>query len=100
MALFSIDLGRGTRRFQRFAGAAGAQPSGEPSRPRGVFDHQGLSFLIYIADGVSLGFNGGGASRENAAPVSFHNALVHVRREAEIVGVHHKLFAQSQNSFN
>jgi potassium-transporting ATPase ATP-binding subunit len=38
MTLFSIDLGRGTRRFQRFGGAAGAQPSGQPSRPRGVFD--------------------------------------------------------------
>ena len=38
MTLFSIDLGRGTRRFQRFAGAGRAQPSGEPTGPRGVFD--------------------------------------------------------------
>ena len=38
MTLFSIDLGRGTRRFQRFAGAGDARPSGAPSGPRGVFD--------------------------------------------------------------
>ena len=38
MTLFSIDLGQGTRRFQRFGRAGGAQPSGEPTRPRGVFD--------------------------------------------------------------
>jgi len=44
MTLFSVDLGRGTRRFQRFGGAggtggaSGAQPAGGPSRSRGVFD--------------------------------------------------------------
>jgi K+-transporting ATPase ATPase B chain len=34
----SVDLGRGTRRFQRFVTLRGAKPSGEPPRPRGVFD--------------------------------------------------------------
>ncbi|MDP9250516.1 MAG: hypothetical protein M3O78_04000, partial [Chloroflexota bacterium] len=38
MALFSVDLGRGTRRFQRFVTLRGAKPSGEPPRPRGAFD--------------------------------------------------------------
>jgi K+-transporting ATPase ATPase B chain len=37
-SLFSIELGRGTRRFQRFVTLGGAKPSGEPPRPRGVFD--------------------------------------------------------------
>ena len=36
---FSVDLGRGTRRFQRFVTLGGAKPSGgEPPRPRGVLD--------------------------------------------------------------
>jgi K+-transporting ATPase ATPase B chain len=35
---FSVELGRGTRRFQRFVTLRGAKPSGEPPRPRGVFD--------------------------------------------------------------
>jgi potassium-transporting ATPase ATP-binding subunit len=35
---FSVELGRGTRRFQRFVTLGGAKPSGEPPRPRGVFD--------------------------------------------------------------
>jgi K+-transporting ATPase ATPase B chain len=38
MALMSVDLGRGTRRFQRFVTLGGAKPSGEPPRPRGVLD--------------------------------------------------------------
>ncbi len=36
--LQSVDLGRGTRRFQRFVTLGGAKPSGEAPRPRGVFD--------------------------------------------------------------
>jgi K+-transporting ATPase ATPase B chain len=36
MALLSVDLGRGTRRFQRFVTLGGEKPSGEPPRPRGV----------------------------------------------------------------
>jgi len=38
MTLFSIDTGRGTRRFQRYVVSGGAKPSGEPPKPRGVFD--------------------------------------------------------------
>jgi K+-transporting ATPase ATPase B chain len=34
----SVELGRGTRRFQRFVTLGGAKPSGEPPKPRGVFD--------------------------------------------------------------
>ena len=35
----SVDLGRGTRRFQRFVTLGGAKPSGgEPPSPRGVLD--------------------------------------------------------------
>ena len=35
----SVDLGRGTRRFQRFVTLGGAKPSGgEPPRPKGVLD--------------------------------------------------------------
>ena len=37
-SLMSVDLGRGTRRFQRFVVGGGAKPSGEPPRPRGVLD--------------------------------------------------------------
>jgi K+-transporting ATPase ATPase B chain len=33
-----VELGRGTRRFQRFVTLGGAKPSGEAPRPRGVFD--------------------------------------------------------------
>ncbi|MGZ8562254.1 MAG: potassium-transporting ATPase subunit KdpB, partial [Candidatus Limnocylindria bacterium] len=36
--LESVDLGRGTRRFQRFVTLGCAKPSGEAPRPRGVFD--------------------------------------------------------------
>ena len=36
--LLSVDLGRGTRRFQRFVVGGGAKPSGEPPKPRGVLD--------------------------------------------------------------
>jgi K+-transporting ATPase ATPase B chain len=38
MALLSVDLGRGTRRFQRFVTLGGAKPTGQPPRPRGVLD--------------------------------------------------------------
>jgi K+-transporting ATPase ATPase B chain len=34
----SVDLGRGTRRFQRWVTLGGAKPSGEPPRPRGILD--------------------------------------------------------------
>ncbi len=38
-SLMSIDLGRGTRRFQRFVTLGGTKPSGaEPPRPHGVLD--------------------------------------------------------------
>ena len=41
MALLrSVDLSRGTRRFQRFVTLGGSKPSGEPPRPRGVLDPQ------------------------------------------------------------
>jgi K+-transporting ATPase ATPase B chain len=36
--LLSIDLGRGTRRFQRFVTLRGSKPSAQPPRPRGVMD--------------------------------------------------------------
>ena len=35
MALQSVDLGRGTRRFQRFVTLGGAKPGGEAPKPRG-----------------------------------------------------------------
>jgi K+-transporting ATPase ATPase B chain len=38
MALLTVELGRGTRRFQRFVTLGGAKPSGEPPKPRGVLD--------------------------------------------------------------
>ncbi len=38
MSLLSVDLGRGTRRFQRFVTLGGAKPSGEPPRPKGILD--------------------------------------------------------------
>ncbi len=38
-SLNAVDLGRGTRRFQRFVTLGGEKPAGgEPPRPRGVFD--------------------------------------------------------------
>jgi potassium-transporting ATPase ATP-binding subunit len=37
-SLMSIDLGRGTRRFQRFVTLGGAKPGGDAPRPRGVLD--------------------------------------------------------------
>ncbi|HEX9044192.1 MAG TPA: potassium-transporting ATPase subunit KdpB [Candidatus Limnocylindrales bacterium] len=37
--LAAVDLGRGTRRFQRFVTLGGAKPhGGEPPRPRGILD--------------------------------------------------------------
>ena len=42
-SLLSVDLGRGTRRFQRFVTLGGQKPSGaEPPRPRGVLDPEQL----------------------------------------------------------
>jgi K+-transporting ATPase ATPase B chain len=46
MALLSVDLGRGTRRFQRFVTLGGAKPSGEPPKPRGVLDPELLRAAI------------------------------------------------------
>jgi potassium-transporting ATPase ATP-binding subunit len=38
-ALLSVDLGRGTRRFQRFVTLRGAKPGGtQPPQPRGILD--------------------------------------------------------------
>ena len=42
----SVELGRGTRRFQRFVTLGGAKPAGEPPRPRGVFDPELLRAAI------------------------------------------------------
>jgi K+-transporting ATPase ATPase B chain len=42
----SVELDRGTRRFQRFVTLGGAKPSGEPPRPRGVFDPELLRAAI------------------------------------------------------
>jgi K+-transporting ATPase ATPase B chain len=39
MTSLAVDLGRGTRRFQRFVTLRGTKPSGgEPPRPRGILD--------------------------------------------------------------
>jgi K+-transporting ATPase ATPase B chain len=46
-SLTSIDLGRGTRRFQRFVTLGGAKPSGgEPPKPRGILDPELLRSAI------------------------------------------------------
>ncbi len=45
-ALMSIDLGRGTRRFQRFVTLGGAKPGGEAPRPRGVLDRELLKSAL------------------------------------------------------
>jgi K+-transporting ATPase ATPase B chain len=42
----SVELGRGTRRFQRFVTLGGAKPSGEAPQPRGVFDPELLRAAI------------------------------------------------------
>jgi potassium-transporting ATPase ATP-binding subunit len=45
--LMSIDLGRGTRRFQRFVTFRGTKPGGaEPPRPRGILDPDQLRSAI------------------------------------------------------
>ena len=44
--LRTVDLGRGTRRFQRNVTLGGAKPSGEAPRPRGVFDPELLRSAI------------------------------------------------------
>ncbi len=46
-SLFSVDLGRGTRRFQRFVTLGGEKPSGaEPPQPRGILDPDQLRSAI------------------------------------------------------
>jgi K+-transporting ATPase ATPase B chain len=46
-SVFSVDLGRGTRRFQRFVTLGGEKPSGaEPPKPRGVLDPDQLRSAI------------------------------------------------------
>jgi len=46
-SLSSVDLGRGTRRFQRFVTLGGQKPAGaEPPRPRGVLDPEQLRAAI------------------------------------------------------
>ncbi len=46
-SLLSVDLGRGTRRFQRFVVLGGEKPSGaEPPRPRGVLDPEQLRAAV------------------------------------------------------
>jgi K+-transporting ATPase ATPase B chain len=42
----SVELGRGTRRFQRFVTLGGSKPTGEAPRPRGVFDPELLRAAI------------------------------------------------------
>jgi potassium-transporting ATPase ATP-binding subunit len=43
----AVDLGRGTRRFQRFVTLGGQKPSGaEPPRPRGILDPEQLRSAI------------------------------------------------------
>ncbi len=47
MALLrSVDLSRGTRRFQRFVTLGGSKPSGQTPRPRGVLDPQLLRAAV------------------------------------------------------
>ncbi len=41
-SLMSIDLRRGTRRFQRFVTLGGAKPTGEPPKPRGILNPEQL----------------------------------------------------------
>ena len=46
-ALLSVDLGRGTRRFQRYVTLRGAKPGGpEAPRPRGILDPKQLRAAI------------------------------------------------------
>ncbi len=37
-SMLSVDLGRGTRRFQRYVTLGGAKPRGQAPRPRGILD--------------------------------------------------------------
>ena len=49
-SLMSVDLGRGTRRFQRFVTLGGQKPSNvEPPRPRGVMDPELLRAALWPA---------------------------------------------------
>jgi potassium-transporting ATPase ATP-binding subunit len=49
-SLLSVDLGRGTRRFQRFVTLGGEKPAGgEPPRPRGILDPELLRSAIPYA---------------------------------------------------
>ncbi len=45
-SLMSVDLGRGTRRFQRYVTLGGSKPGAEPPRPRGVLDPKLLRAAI------------------------------------------------------
>ena len=45
-SLLSVDLGRGTKRFQRFVTLGGAKPAGGPPSPRGIFDPELLRAAI------------------------------------------------------
>ncbi len=45
-SLMSIDLGRGTRRFQRFVTLGGTKPSGQAPNPRGILDPELLRSAI------------------------------------------------------
>src|SRR4051794_12106365 len=38
--------------------------------------------------------------RQDAAVMRLDDAFIHVRREAEIVRIHHQLFSRAQNSFS
>ena len=51
-----------------------------------------------IVERRAVGHQRGGG--QNAVAMRLHDALVHVRREAEIVRVDHQLFATRQNSFS
>ena len=51
-----------------------------------------------VFKGFAVGHQRGGG--QNAAAVRFHDALVDVRRETEIVGIHHQLFSRGQNRVN
>ena len=63
----------------------------QPTSSEGVSRRQAQGVLERRA----VGHQGGGG--ENAAAMRFHDALVHVRREAEIVRVDYQLFSGAQN---
>jgi len=51
-----------------------------------------------VVEGGAVGHQGGG--RQDAPLMSFHDALVHIGREAEVIGVDYQLFSGSQNIFS